>query len=75
MKDFIIKEKSENTKDIFKLIDMNINDFQMLVIYLEQKYSMERILMNHFLFMKKFFIFLVDESIKFKQLINEGKSE
>ena len=72
MKDFIIKEKSENTKDIFKLIDMNINDFQMLVIYLEQKYSMERILMNHFLFMKKFFIFLVDESIKFKQLINEG---
>ena len=72
MKVFILKEKAENTKDIFKLIDMNINDFQMLVIYLEQKYSMERILMNHFLFMKKFFIFLVDESIKFKQLINEG---
>ena len=28
--------------------------------------------MNNFLFMKKFFIFLVEESIQFKQLINEG---
>jgi hypothetical protein len=71
MKAFILKEKSENTKDIFKLIDININDFQMLVIFLEQKYSMERIFMNNFLFMKKFFVFLVEESIKFKQLINE----
>ena len=72
MKEFIIKEKSENTKEIFKLINENVDNFQMLVVFLDQKYSMERIFMNNFLFMKKFFIFLVEESIKFKQLINEG---
>ena len=69
---FITKEKSDNTKVIFKLIDENVNNFQMLVLFLDQKYSMERIFMNNLFFIKKFFIFLIEQSIKFKQLINEG---
>ena len=72
MKEFILKEKAENTIGIFKLINENVNNFQMLVLFLNQKYSMERILMNHLFFMKKFFIFLIEQSIKIKQLINEG---
>ena len=71
MKEFILK-KATNDKTIFKLIDEKVDDFQMLVLFLDEKYSMERILMNHLLFMKKFFVFLVEKSINFKSLINEG---
>ena len=72
IKEFIFKEKAENTKAIFKLINENVDSFQMLVIFLDQKYSMGRILMNNLFFMKKFFIFLIEQSIQLKELINEG---
>ena len=69
---FIVKEKSENNISIFKLINENVSNFQMLVLFLDQKYSMEKILLNNLLFIKKFFIFLIEQSIRVKQLINEG---
>ena len=69
---FIITEKAENTKAIYKSINENINDFGMLVSFLDEKYSMENILMNCLFFIKKLFVFLVQLSIKLKQLINEG---
>ena len=71
MKEFILK-KATNDKTIFKLIDEKVDDFQMLVLFFDEKYSMENILMNNLLFMKKFFVFLVEKSINFKTLINEG---
>ena len=72
LKEFMFKEKAKNTMDIFKVINEKVNSFQMLILFLDEKYSMERILMNHLFFMKKFFVFLVDKAIKLKQLINEG---
>ena len=70
--EFILKERSDNIIAIFKLINENVSNFQMMELFLEQKYSMEKILLHNLFFIKKFFIFLIEQSIRIKQLINEG---
>ena len=72
MNEFIISNKSQNTNEIFNLINENIKNFGELILFLDKKYSMFNIIMNNLFYMKKIFIFLIEESIKFKKKINEG---
>ena len=74
MNEFIHSEKNENTIDIFKIINENINSFGMLLTYLDEKYSIFPILMNVLLSIKKLYIFFVQEAIQLKNLINEKKN-
>ena len=69
--EFIHNEKSEQTNEIFKSINENINNFGMLLSYMDEKYSIFMILMNHLLFLKKLFIFFSEEAILLKRKNNE----
>ena len=72
MNEFIRNDKNQNIPEIFKLIDEKIDNFGLLIVFLNQKYSIFRILMSNLLFMKKLFIFFTEEAIQLKHLINDG---
>ena len=69
--EFIHSEKSEQTNEIFKSINENINNFSTLLSYMDKKYSIFLILINHLLFLKKLFIFFSEEAILLKRKNNE----
>ena len=73
MNEFIHTEKNGQTIDILKTINENISNFGMLLSYLDEKYSLFLILMNYLLFIKKFFIFFTEETIRLNTLINKEK--
>ena len=72
MNEFIRTDKTENTIEVYKLIDGRIQNFGKLIKFLDEKYSMFDILMNNLLFMKKIFVFFSEEAIRLKNIINKG---
>ena len=68
---FIENEKTGNNNEIFKTINDNIENFGILISYLDEKYSMLSIFMNNLLFFKKLFIFFLEQAIRIKNLKNE----
>ena len=68
MNEIIQVEKSGKKIEFFKLMNENIENFGLFVSYLDEKYSMYSILMNNLLFIKRFFIFFVDEALKLKEM-------
>ena len=71
MNEFIKSEKVGNTIQIFKKINENIENFGILISYLDEKYSIFSILMNVLLFFKKLFMFFSQESVRIKKLSTE----
>ena len=64
-----IKKKNENQNNI---ANETIRNISIMIFSLNEQLSMYNILINHLIKMKRFFIFLVEESLRLGKLINAG---
>ena len=72
--EFNKNEKEEDVLEIFKFIHENVNDFKGLLSFLNEKFSFFLVFVKNLYFIKKFWIFLLEEGKKIKKIFDENNS-
>ena len=72
--EFNKNEKDENVIVLLKYINEKVNDFNSFISFLDEKYSFFLVLMQNLYFLKKFFVFLIEEGINIKKKFDENNS-
>jgi hypothetical protein len=72
MNEFSKNENLDKKVEIFKIINENIDNFGIFVLYLNEEYSIFWILLRHIFYVKNFLIFFSEEAINLK---NESKKD
>ena len=72
--EFNKNEKDENVIVLLKYINEKVNDFNSFISILDDKYSFFSVFMENLYFLKKFFVFLIEEGINIKKKFDENNS-